>query len=48
MSPADYELMAFNLQEIRRYVKEMNEVIVYYRKVTLSEEEDEINKPTQE
>ena len=48
MSPADYELMAFNLQEIRRYVKEMNEVIVYYRKVTLSEEEDEINKPNQE
>lgn len=34
MSVPDYELMAYNMQEIRRYVKEMQEVIVYYRKVT--------------
>ena len=46
MSPADYELMAFNLQEIRRYVLEMNEVIVYYRKVTMPEESEEINNST--
>ena len=49
MSVADYELMAYNLQEIRRYVQEMNEVIVYYRKTTMPEESEEINKtPTQE
>lgn len=34
MSPADYELMAYNLQEIKRYVKELKEVVVYYKKVT--------------
>jgi len=38
--------MAFNLQEIRRYVLEMNEVIVYYRKVTMPEESEEINNST--
>ncbi len=39
MSIADYELMARNLQEIRRYVQEMNEVIVYYRNNTMAEEQ---------
>jgi len=34
MSPADYELMAYNLQEIKRYVKELKQVVVYYKKVT--------------
>jgi len=34
MSVADYELMAYNMQELKRYIKETNEVIVYYRKVT--------------
>ena len=34
MSVADYELMAYNMQEIKRYIKEMKEVVVYYRKVT--------------
>lgn len=35
MSVADYELMAYNMQELKRYIKETNEVIVYYRKVTI-------------
>ena len=35
MSVADYELMAYNMQEIKRYVNEMKEVVVYYRKVTM-------------
>jgi len=39
MSPGDYELMAFNLQEIKRYVKELKEVVVYYKTVTTVEEE---------
>ena len=38
MTPSDYELMAYNLQEIKRYVNEMNQVIIYYRKVTLPKE----------
>ena len=35
MSIADYELMAKNFQEIRRYVREVQGVILYYREVTL-------------
>ena len=43
MSVADYELMAYNMQEIKRYIKEMKEVVVYYRKVT-TEKVDEQRK----
>lgn len=39
MSVPDYELMAYNMQEIKRYVREMKEVVVYYRKVTLPKEQ---------
>ena len=31
MSVADYELMAYNMQEIKRYVQQMQTVVVYYR-----------------
>lgn len=34
MSPSDYELMAYNMQELRRYIREMNQIIIYYRTVT--------------
>jgi hypothetical protein len=34
MSVPDYELMAYNMQELKRYIKELKEVVVYYRKVT--------------
>ena len=37
MSVSDYELMAYNMQELKRYIREMKEVIVYYRKVTTEE-----------
>lgn len=37
MSIQDYELMAYNMQEIKRYVRELGQVIVYYRKVTTVE-----------
>ena len=37
MSIQDYELMAYNMQEIKRYVRELGQVIVYYRKVTTIE-----------
>ena len=34
-SIGDYEVMAEDMQEIKRYIKQMGEVIVYYRDVTL-------------
>ncbi len=30
----DYEVMSANMQEIKRYIKQMGEVVVYYRAVT--------------
>jgi hypothetical protein len=35
MSVPDYELMAYNMQELKRYINELKEVVVYYRKVTV-------------
>ena len=32
---SDYELMSGNVQELRRYIRELGEVIVYYRNVTM-------------
>lgn len=37
----DYELMARNVQELRRYIRELGAVIVYYRKMTMDESENE-------
>ena len=34
-SVSDYELMSYNVQELRRYIRELAEVIVYYREVTM-------------
>jgi len=34
-SVGDYEVMAQDMQEIKRYIKQVGEVIVYYREVTL-------------
>lgn len=39
MSVADYELMAYNTQEIKRYINQLGEVIVYYRNVTIGDED---------
>ena len=38
MTIPDYELMAYNMQELKRYINELKEVVVYYRKVTTNEE----------
>ena len=35
MTVDDYELMSFNMQELRRYIREVQQVVVYYRDVTL-------------
>jgi hypothetical protein len=38
MSIADYELMSYNTQELKRYISQLGEVIIYYRDVTINEE----------
>ena len=43
MSAGDYELMAYNLQEIKRYVKELKQVVLYYKKVTTIDDEPNID-----
>ena len=40
MTVADYELMAYNTQEIKRYISQLGEVNVYYREVTTNEKEE--------
>ena len=35
-----YEIMAYNMQEIKRYITELKDVVVYYRKVTTKKEEE--------
>ncbi len=39
MSIPDYELMAYKMQELKRYMNEVKEVVVYYRKVTTKQKE---------
>ena len=34
MTPQSYENMAYNLQEIRRYIRQQTEIIKYYREAT--------------
>ena len=36
-STQDYELMSANLQELRRYIREVQEVVIYYKNVTTNE-----------
>jgi|TARA_B110000503_G_C7030762_1_gene363887 hypothetical protein len=44
MTIEDYELMAYNMQEIKRYVRELGQVVIYYKKVTTIEEPEEDGK----
>lgn len=39
MTVDDYEMMAYNTQEIKRYISQLGEVIVYYRNVTIGDNE---------
>ena len=34
MTIPDYETMAYNMQELKRYITELKDVVVYYREVT--------------
>lgn len=44
MSVGDYELMAYNMQEIRRYITQLKEVVVYYRTINTNEEEEPVKE----
>jgi hypothetical protein len=39
MSVPDYELMSYNMQELKRYINELKEVVIYYRKITVPTKE---------
>ena len=41
MTVEDYELMIYNTQELKRYINQLGEVIVYYRNVTVNDEQAE-------
>ena len=41
LTPKGYENMAYNLQEIRRYMRQQKEIILYYRKATNAADEAE-------
>ena len=39
----DYKIMSEDMQELKRYIKQLGEVIIYYRDVTVKNDE---TKPT--
>ena len=39
MTPHAYENMAYNLQEIRRFIRQQKEIILYYRVATTGDED---------
>ena len=41
MTVPDYEVMAYNMQELTRYITELKDVVVYYRKVTTKQEQED-------
>lgn len=47
-TPQDYEKMSYNLQELRRYVLQQNEIIVYYEKMTAPKTTEEKSEALRE
>jgi len=41
MTIPDYEVMAYNMQELKRYITELKDVVVYYREVTIKQPDEE-------
>jgi len=41
LTPLGYESMAYNLQEIRRFIRQQKEIILYYREATGAADEAE-------
>jgi hypothetical protein len=35
----DYKVMAQDMQELKRYIKQLGEVVIYYRNVTINDED---------
>ena len=44
MTIPDYETMAYNMQELKRYITELKDVVVYYREVTTDESNSDKEK----
>ncbi len=44
MTIPDYEVMAYNMQELKRYITELKDVVVYYRKVTMPPKDESTEK----
>lgn len=40
ITPADYENLTWNMQELRRIIRQQKELIIYYRKATIPTQED--------
>jgi len=40
MTIPDYEVMSMNIQELRRYITELKDVVVYYKKVTTPQKDE--------
>ena len=43
-SVGDYKVMAEDMQELKRYIKQLGEVVIYYREVTVKKPESEPTK----
>ena len=41
MTVPDYEVMAYNMQELKSYITELKDVVVYYREVTTADLKNE-------
>ena len=48
MTIPDYETMAYNMQELKRYITELKDVVVYYRKVTTADLNSENSNNTKQ
>ena len=48
MTIPDYETMAYNMQELKRYIAELKDVVVYYRKVTTADLNSEDSNNTKQ
>ena len=49
LTPTGYESMAYNLQEIRRFIRQQKEIILYYREATeVADEAEEWLEKNQE
>ena len=42
-SVGDYKVMAEDMQELKRYIKQLGEVVIYYREVTAPKVKNETN-----